>query len=58
MNDIVTHELTHIKQSYSGELPKKDNQESGLKYYSQPHEIEAQYRGFKRLAKLQKKTFD
>jgi len=58
LNDIITHELTHIKQSYSGELPKKDNQESNLKYYSQPHEIEAQYRGFKRLAKLQKKPFE
>ena len=58
LNDIISHELTHVKQNYSGTLPKKDNKQSGLKYYSQPHEIEAQYRGFQRLSKLQKKPFE
>ena len=58
LNEIVAHELTHLTQDIKGTLPKKDNQKSSLAYYSQPHEIEAQYKGFKRLSRITQKPFE
>ena len=53
LNDVVTHEIEHIKQTkYGYEFPEKKYKRK-ISYYKQPHEIEAQIAGFKRKAKLQ-----
>jgi hypothetical protein len=53
LNDVVTHEVEHIKQTKHGyEFPDKKYKRK-INYYKQPHEIEAQIAGFKRKAKLQ-----
>lgn len=55
LNETVRHELEHMHQYQKGhQFPKKEPK-SPIKYYLQPHELEAQRVGFKRLAKLQKK---
>lgn len=53
LNEYLEHELTHAKQNSEYELPKRQSK-SPFKYYSKPHEIEAQRKGFKRLSKLRK----
>lgn len=57
LNEYIEHELTHAKQESEYGLPKKQPTNS-FKYYSQPHEIEAQRKGFQRLAKLRKLPLD
>lgn len=57
LNEIITHELIHLKQNYAGELEYDDNDEGPLEYYTRTHEIPAQYYGFKRLSKLTKQPF-
>jgi hypothetical protein len=58
LNDIVRHELEHQRQYLDDyDFPSKEYKQP-LRYYTQPHEIEAQIAGFKRLAKLQKKPLD
>jgi hypothetical protein len=58
LNDVVSHELEHKKQYLDDyDFPDKEYKQP-LRYYTQPHEIEAQLAGFKRLAKLQKRTLD
>ena len=55
LNDNLAHELTHLSQLERGyKFPKKEPP-SSLEYYTQPHELEAQMKGFKRIAKIQKK---
>jgi len=55
LNETLRHELEHIYQYQKGyKFPKKEPT-SPIKYYLQPHELEAQREGFKRIAKLQKK---
>ncbi len=55
LNETLRHELEHIYQYQKGyKFPKKEPT-SPIKYYLQPHELEAQKAGFKRIAKLQKK---
>ncbi len=51
LNDDIPHELTHLKQDQEGRLDDKDYVGSPKGYFLQPHEIEAQYNGFKRAAK-------
>jgi hypothetical protein len=51
LNDDIPHELTHLKQDQEGRLDDKDYVGSPKRYFLQPHEIEAQYNGFKRAAK-------
>lgn len=55
LNETVRHELEHIYQYQKGHKFPKREPKSPIKYYLQPHELEAQKVGFKRLAKLQKK---
>lgn len=55
LNEILAHEMEHVTQHYSGEFdlsvtPPTDP----FEYYSQPHEINAQKKGFKRISKLKK----
>jgi hypothetical protein len=57
LNEYIEHELTHAKQESEYGLPTKQPTTS-FKYYSQPHEIEAQRKGFERLAKLRKLPLD
>jgi hypothetical protein len=57
LNELVAHELTHIKQHERGyEFPKEPKKPK--KYYSQEHELEAQLAGFKRKAKIQGKPLE
>lgn len=59
LNELVAHELEHGYQEYRGEfMDKGDEPEESLAYYTQDHEIPAQYRGFKRLSKLTKKPIE
>jgi hypothetical protein len=59
LNELIAHELRHfyqeIKKTYDiGGQTTSDP----YTYYSQPHEIDAQHYGFKRLSKLTKKPFE
>jgi hypothetical protein len=56
LNELIAHEIRHIHQKANethtlGGPEEKD----AYKYYTQPHELDAQLFGFKRLAKLSKK---
>ena len=57
LNEIVRHELEHVKQFERGyDFPKEPR--GRLNYYLQPHEIEAQKAGFRRRAKLENKDLE
>jgi hypothetical protein len=57
LNETLTHELTHMVQHESGyefpEDPKKP-----YEYYTQQHELEAQYNGFMRRARAEKRSLE
>jgi hypothetical protein len=59
LNEVVAHEIRHVDQRVKGtfnlDVPEE---EDPYKYYTQPHEIDAQVFGFKRLAKITKTPFD
>lgn len=58
LNDNIRHELEHsIQHSKDYKFPRKEPSKP-LKYYTQPHEIEAQKKGFRRVAKLQRKPLE
>lgn len=55
INEVLAHEMEHSNQEYYGEFDRVANPPTApLEYYSQEHEIPAQYQGFKRLAKLRR----
>ena len=55
LNEVLAHEMEHSKQEHHGEFDRVENEpETSLEYYTQEHEIPAQYQGFKRLSKLRK----
>jgi hypothetical protein len=57
-NPLVAHELQHLIQRDDGYVfPKKETKKS-LKYYTQPHEIDAQITGFKRRAQKERKPYE
>lgn len=58
LNDVVTHEFQHAKQTKRGDIFPDTNYKQPKRYYLQPHEIEAQVAGFKRKAKLQKRPIE
>lgn len=59
LNVLISHELEHGFQEYRGEFQKKVKEpKKSLPYYTQDHEIPAQYKGFKRLSKLTKKPLE
>jgi len=58
LNEIITHELVHLKQRYTTGLKYKDVDRGALEYYTRKHEIPAQYYGYKRLSKLTKQPFE
>jgi hypothetical protein len=63
LNEIIAHEIRHIDQHrqnmYDIDYDKIEKIESDpIKYYTQPHELDAQVYGFKRLSKLRNKPFE
>ena len=57
LNELIRHELEHIKQHQQGyKFPKEPKKPE--KYYTQQHELEAQRAGFKRRAKGENKDFE
>ena len=58
LNDIIRHELEHIRQIDGGyKMPRKEPTDPE-KYYSQPHELGAQRAGFRKRAKSEKLDFE
>lgn len=60
LNELVAHELRHSHQKTTGsyELVSDTDEDQGLNYYTKPHEIDAQYYGFKRMSKITGKPFE
>jgi len=62
LNEIITHEIRHIDQHSTGMFSFDNESETSTEdpkvYYTQPHEIDAQVYGFKRLSKLRKEPFE
>jgi len=59
LNEIIAHEIRHIDQETTGSYNTKVRKgQKGKKYYTQPHELDAQIFGFKRISKLTKTPFD
>ena len=60
LNELVAHEIRHSHQKTTGshKLPGDTDDEQGLNYYTKPHEIDAQYYGFKRMSKITGKPFE
>lgn len=59
LNELVSHELRHLYQKTYGTYDI-DVEEPGqpFEYYTQPHELDAQVAGFKRMSKITKKPFE
>lgn len=55
LNELIRHELEHIVQYDRGDNIPETEPTKPLKYYTQPHELEAQIAGFKRRAKKERK---
>jgi hypothetical protein len=59
LNEIVAHEIRHVDQQNKGLYDLDvEGEEDPFKYYTQPHEIDAQIFGFNRLSRLTKRPFD
>ena len=55
LNEIIAHEFTHMRQKSKGDFEDMGEEpELPYDYYTQPHELEAQFKGFKRKSKLKK----
>lgn len=58
LNEVIRHELEHIKQHDEGyEFPEKEH-ENPEDYYTQQHELEAQRAGFNKRVKTEKSDFE
>ena len=58
LNELIRHELEHIVQYERGDdIPEKEPKQP-IKYYSQPHELQAQIAGFKRRAQKERKPLE
>jgi hypothetical protein len=58
LNDIIRHELEHIKQHREGMKMPSREPKSPEKYYTQSHELGAQRAGFRKRAKSEKSDFE
>jgi hypothetical protein len=59
LNELVAHELRHIYQQKYGTYDiDVEEPEDPFEYYTQPHEIDAQIAGFKRMSQITKKPFE
>ena len=57
LNEIIAHEIRHIDQKNRNLFDLDGPEEKGIEYYLQPHEIDAQIFGFRRMSKLTKRPF-
>jgi hypothetical protein len=59
LNEVIAHELRHIHQKTKGthDLSVVEPEDPYL-YYTQPHEVDAQVHGFKRMSQITKKPFE
>jgi hypothetical protein len=60
LNELISHELRHNYQKNTGmyKLGGDTDDLTGYEYYTQDHELDAQYVGFKRMSKITRKPFD
>jgi hypothetical protein len=62
LNEVISHELRHQFQRDTGMFEFNDEEDDdgleGLEYYSQPHEIDAQVEGFKRMRDVTRRPFE
>jgi hypothetical protein len=58
LNETLMHEIVHIGQHEKGYDFPEDEDLTPLEYYTQEHELEAQFMGFKRRAKREHRTID
>ena len=59
LNEVIAHEIRHIDQKNKNLFNLETPEElDPYKYYTQPHEIDAQVFGFKRLSRLTKRSFE
>lgn len=58
LNEIVRHELEHVKQKSQGYKFPTNTPKTPLGYYLRKHELDAQLKGFKRQSKIQNKNID
>ena len=58
LNEVVRHEIEHVKQYESDNLPNKREPKNPEKYYTQKHEVGAQKAGFKRASKVKKMDYE
>lgn len=59
LNELIAHELRHIYQkTYGTHNIEVDEPEDPYEYYTQPHEIDAQVAGFKRMSQITRKPFE
>jgi hypothetical protein len=59
LNELVAHELRHLyQQSYGTHDIEVEEPEDPFEYYMQPHEIDAQIAGFKRMSQITRKPFE
>ena len=60
LNELLAHELRHNYQKNTGmfRFGVEPQEDEGYKYYTKPKEIDAQYYGFKRMAKITGKPFN
>ncbi len=58
LNELIAHELEHVRQHETNyEFPKREPKKP-LKYYTQQHELDAQRKGFKRRSKLENSNYE
>ena len=59
LNEVIAHELRHVHQKTKGtyDLSVEEPEDPYL-YYTQPHEIDAQVHGFKRMSQFTRKPFE
>jgi hypothetical protein len=58
LNEVIRHELEHIKQHDEGYVSPEEEEEDPEKYYSQQQELEAQRAGFNKKSKTTKVDFE
>lgn len=59
LNEIIAHELRHIyQQTFGTHNIDVEEPEDPFEYYTQPHELDAQVAGFKRMSQITKRPFE
>jgi hypothetical protein len=59
LNELVAHELRHLyQQTHKNFNLDVEEPEDPFEYYTQPHEIDAQIAGFKRMSQITRKPFE